>query len=302
MRTFWTTEEKELLNVNYENATNEELIALFPTRSWDAIKLMAGKLKLKRYYNISRQSSASILLKETPTAYYWLGFLMADGYFSKSRIKLSLANLDVNHLELFGKFLGCKVNRYKINSVVTLMDTKYIPLIKEKFEIDNQKTYNPCNISNILNRDLLISLVIGFIDGDGSIGYVHKRKDVNLRVKCHAVWLNNLQIMCNAIYNLSNENPINTKINTQGYANFTISNNTVIRALKQKALDLKLPIMVRKWDKINITQMSRYKTSKIQRDKVLDFIRNNPSLKATQVAKMMSVSDAYVSVLKHKYS
>ncbi len=218
MRKFWSSEEKDLLINKYPETPTEELLELFPNRTWDALKLMAEKLKIKRYYNTQRISSAKILLEETNETYYWLGFLMADGHFSENRLSLTLGIKDVNHLEKFAKFIGCNLRIYETNTSVSLMDTKYIPKIREKFNIVNDKTYNPCNISNINNYDLLMSLIIGFIDGDGSIRLVYKRKDASLAVKCHSSWLNNLQFMVNIIYSKTAEIIINSRLNNQGYA------------------------------------------------------------------------------------
>ena len=44
----WDTEEIATLIENYSFKTKNELLNLFPNRSYDAIKLMAAKLKLKK--------------------------------------------------------------------------------------------------------------------------------------------------------------------------------------------------------------------------------------------------------------
>jgi hypothetical protein len=57
-----------------------------------------------------------------------------------------------------------------------------------------------------------------------------------------------------------------TKINNCGYASLIISDNTVLRKLKEFLIKKKLPLLKRKWDKIDLTKESRYETAK-NRDK-----------------------------------
>jgi len=46
------------------------------------------------------------LLSNTPQALYWMGFLIADGYFCfhNHRIELNLSHKDENHLQAFMSF------------------------------------------------------------------------------------------------------------------------------------------------------------------------------------------------------
>lgn len=43
------------------------------------------------------------LLEDTPEAFYWIGFLLADGSFSKGRIRFAIK--DVEQLYRFGTFI-----------------------------------------------------------------------------------------------------------------------------------------------------------------------------------------------------
>jgi len=52
------------------------------------------------------------------------------------------------------------------------------------------------------------------------------------------------------------------KINTQGYATLLIGNTETNKFLKQKTLELKIPILDRKWDKIDLKFVSRNVKSK----------------------------------------
>ena len=126
------------------------------------------------------------------------------------------------------------------------MDTKIVKEIKDKFNISNKKTYYPPkNLTSISNKDLLIALIIGFIDGDGCIA--KKNKAFSLTVKCHSSWLDILQFFVKEISVESN-----AKINAAGYAYFSITNVLALQELKEKAIKLELPILERKWDKIDL--------------------------------------------------
>ena len=71
----------------------------------------------------------------------------------------------------------------------------------DKFNIKNNKTYEPMELNNYsFNKELLFSLIIGFIDGDGCINKVYKKQDCNLRIHLHSSWLDNLIFIENFIY------------------------------------------------------------------------------------------------------
>lgn len=197
-----------------------------------------------------RKSNLSILLEDTPITYYWIGFLLADGNFGKlNTIKCTLSSVDKNHIKKLQTFLNIEnLNFENNNSACTIkaMDTDIVPLICKKFDISNTKTYNPPKtLEHIKNRDLLLSLIIGFIDGDGCIS--NKNKSFSLTVKCHSSWIEILDFFAKKI------NPTSqAKINNAGYAYFTISNVESLKEIKRKALEFRLPILSRKWDKIDL--------------------------------------------------
>ena len=71
-------------------------------------------------------------------------------------------------------------------------------IISYKFNISNNKTKNPPDISKYeITEDQLISLIIGFIDGDGSI-YVPSYTE-KLRIECHKNWYDNLLFFENCL-------------------------------------------------------------------------------------------------------
>ncbi len=53
---------------------------------------------------------------------------------------------------------------------ITVNDNINVPLLKDIFSIENDKSHVPPVISNYnLTKDNIMALIIGYIDGDGSI-------------------------------------------------------------------------------------------------------------------------------------
>ena len=181
------------------------------------------------------------------------------------------------------------------------MDAKIVSQLRKKFTITNRKTYEPSNIQNIKNNNLLISLIIGFIDGDGCIRKLNNRQDCNIRVKCHKSWLNNLQFMADTINSLASTKEIIARINNSGYAEFIISNSVAIKCLKRKALSLKLPILKRKWNNINLSLVSRNERAIIKKNKIKNLLQKGYSI--TRISKILKIPyiTTYECIIKNNF-
>ena len=203
------------------------------------------------YYKKKYKNNAKILLDESLTTYYWIGFILADGSIKNNkRIVISLKKDDKDHLEKFKQYVKSKTLR--INDVycsTSLQDSKYIPVLCEKFDISHDKTKVPPKIEVFkkLENDKILSLIIGFIDGDGCIKKQTRRKDFMLTIKNHCKWVKILEFFDEKI-----ENKNHTRINNRGYAVCNITNTVKLKELKKFAIDKKLPILERKWDIINL--------------------------------------------------
>jgi hypothetical protein len=98
----WSENEINIIIENYEKTSKDEIIELLPYRSWNSIKLKANNLSLNRSSDFQRESNMKILLKDVTKSFYWIGFLIADGYINKSiRLKLTVSIKDLNHLIKF---------------------------------------------------------------------------------------------------------------------------------------------------------------------------------------------------------
>ena len=216
-------------------------------------KSCASKKRTKKLNNLS------VLLEDTPESYYWIGFLLADGHFSEKRIVVGLGEHDKDHLEKFAKYInyGGKlriVKREPHNGVyLAAMDTEVVEKLREKFDIKSNKTYNPPKTLSWVPEDLFLCLLAGIIDGDGCITNFHKRKDVFLRIKQHSSWL---PILNEIGKFLGKEKQV--KVDRNGYAELLITGYPFIRDLKKRLMAYNLPLLPRKWDKIDLDFKTKY--------------------------------------------
>lgn len=252
----WTTEENKLLIDNYQ-LSKQELLRLFPDRTAASVNIQASKLGLRKQRNEYCQSDLSVLLEDNQLSYYWIGFLLADGHFTQTRLLVTLCKKDKPHLEKLAKFLSIPtvknifqrvVNKKYPCCIIRPQDKFYVPRIKQKFNIQNNKTVSP-PASSILPTDskLLLSLFIGFIDGDGSINkQPGARKTSIIRIQIHANWLSFLL----EIYSRLNLTCAKPYINNRGYAQWNICNKELQQKLRKHILNYQLPVLRRKWDNL----------------------------------------------------
>lgn len=246
----WSKSEKDFISSNYEFGDERFIIDNLPNRTWDGIKIQASKMKIKRRKFSFKKNDLRFLLEEKLESYYWIGFLLADGYFSKDRIKLTVARKDKDHIQKLAQSCFSNVNSDLKTSTLSMQDTVLVKNIKDKFNINDRKTYNPCDLS-CLNGKKMFSLIIGFIDGDGCIKKQHKRKDCLLTIKCHGSWLESLDLFSNFISKKFQIKTPNSYLDKNGYAVINIGNNSLLRAMKKEAIENKLPFLERKWNKIS---------------------------------------------------
>lgn len=297
----WTKEEEQALYTYYGSATKKVILECLKSRTWNAIKLHAEKQQISYHTEAHKQaeSNLNILLEDTPLAFYWMGLLSADGHFEKTRVTLHLANKDREHVVRFANFIECpnhhaqQRNRY----IVSSQDRFTVPKINKKFKLCPTKTYHPPDITWI-SGDLLTSFICGFIDGDGCIRQLSGRRDANIQIKLHASWLGVLQYMSDALAKYAGVSAAIAKINKKGYASLVLANCKVLRFLKNKAIALNLPVLERKWSRIDESMISRYETTITNRSNVL--LLKAQGLMQKQIALKLGLSEACVSLILKK--
>ena len=253
----WTINEVKIIKENYLNIDIDKLCEMLPDRNRYAIR---SKALTTFGYKVQKHRcccDVSPLLDETNLAYYWMGFLLADGSFCKRMIATGVAEQDYHHLHKlcdFVKYTGSKKDGPMDN--IKFGGKKIIAQIIEKFNITSNKTYNPPDLTKInKNKDLFLSLVIGFIDGDGCIS-VRKCGQYSLKIQVHGSWLNNLYYIYNFLHEYFNIAPSTyvpffKTVDRYELSILCIFNSILLQKLKSKAVEFNLPFLNRKWDKID---------------------------------------------------
>jgi len=300
----WNKDEDEYLIKNYKNGDKKDLLKKI-NRSWDAIKLHANKLNLNRNCDVYREANMNKLMVDTNDAFYWIGFLAADGYFNDGRIKLILAIKDIEHLSKFGKFIETTNINFDTNTCnISLKNISIFDNLCYKFGFNNNKTYSPPDLYNIfqnINIDLIYSFIIGFIDGDGCIRKVHNRNDCNLTIHLHKSWLDNLIYMENFLYKYFqlDKNNIFSKIGNDGYSKLIISNSLILGKMKRECLKLNLPVMNRKWDVIDENFVSRYVIKNKTRTEAIELYLSG--IPAKEITKKLNLKEKTIYYYIREY-
>ena len=253
----WTEEEICFLKENYKNGDSNKMTN-FLNRSWGSIKSMATKLNLHMddIYVLKKPKNRFVnLLEDSNECFYWIGFLLADGCFDYNRkcLSLEICKKDEEHINRFVKFLDYKKNKtYRRNNVcISGSDVNTIPLVCDKFYIKNNKTENPPLFQNYykFEKDKLLSLIIGFIDGDGNI---RKHKGCNsyqITLENHINWDKFQEQIEVFIYNYFGLKYMKShqRVNIRNYTCLTICNKDLIFNIRSKIDELNIPYMKRKW-------------------------------------------------------
>lgn len=240
----WSNSELDILVTMYSTCTKEELLLAFPNRTWSSILNVSKKSSL-RSRRQHRKSRMDVLLSDSHESFYWLGFLLADGHFGTTAgnyfVEVAISDKDVRHLTRFAAYIGSNVSKTSGNKVrVRAYDSLVVRALIDKFGIHHRKTYNPPADTHfqIFHPDLLLSLIVGFFDGDG-----HMTPKRTGRIQLHANWL---PVLMNFHAALGSSVP---KINGQGYADWYINNTAMVR-LADHSRRFALPILERKWNSI----------------------------------------------------
>ena len=244
------------------------------------------------------KNNANVLLNENLETYYWIGFILADGSIkSNNRLVVSLSNKDAEHLEKLGCYISTNIKYSKQVVSLSAMSVAAIPRLCEKFDIKQDKTYNPPDINLIkkIEHDKILALIIGFIDGDGSIKNQWKRKDFSIAIKNHSSWLYILNYFSDIITNKKL-----AKINSKGYASLHITRCSDIIKLKNFAIEKKLPILERKWDIVDINYVNRTIIAEKNKQKIKDLLAQGKTIKEISVTLGLLYDTVYMIIKRNK--
>ncbi len=259
----WNEENNKKLIEIYPTSTIQELKDAFPGLKIHALNEYARRKGLKRLVCSQRKGTLRPLLEETLEAYYWAGFIAADGWVSKTgQVVVFIDVKDKNHLEKLALFLNTNISVYEeekdfngkyISKMVrvAVQDQKLGLEFAKKFDLKYQKTYNPPSIDILkqFDDDKLFAYIIGFIDGDGSIG--NSTGYITLRIQNHASWIDVHRFILLFIQNKFKFNNGSILIDKRGYSNLGLYSKCAIFKMYNHIKLLSLQHLNRKWDKLN---------------------------------------------------
>lgn len=230
---------------------------------WSYIQKVAHNLGISRSFNESITSfTCSRLSDYDNISCYWIGFILADGHINKN-IQINLSIKDKDHILRIEDFLGICLKKYEDDTQIRIIisDRPTINKIVSDFCIVSNKTKNPPVIPTWFTDEQMFSLIVGFIDGDGSINI----NGTSIQIKCDSSWKNILEEFHSF---LTKDNKV-FNITSSGCAIVYISKFEIIRSIKDRAKELKLPILVRKWSRIDDNRILKNDKQKIVRDMFL---------------------------------
>lgn len=265
----WTSDEIQLILDSYQTHDVNWLAIRLTNHTKMSISRKIANMGLTKPR--TRKCSLEPLLSETPEAYYWIGFLMADGHFSDRAVSLTYSAKDIGHVQKLKDFLDADNDHYRVGKSdcyrVKFGDVAVVASLRQRFAISTDKTNTPCDLSAVHNPELLFALCIGFIDGDGCISATGKKRNyVRLSVVGDRNWLPNFRMMFKALHDFVGVAPTNmtpylrkslTSVpqDPEVKREFTtacwhITNRQVLLRIKNEIARLDLPRMSRKWDLI----------------------------------------------------
>lgn len=214
----------------------------------------SGKFKLGELHitsNNTSENNLDILMDMSLQSLYWVGFILADGSFSKFRFELGLQESDLEQLERFKKHISYnKTIKYRQSTKsyrISFSNRTSIPKFMQFFGIHYRKTYDPCDFSifSDYSEEQLLAVLIGIVDGDGCISKTNEQ--LYLSITAHKNWEYFYQKLIN-------------KINIDFHINYIKNTDTIciktgklknLKKLKQFILNNNLQVLDRKWNKIN---------------------------------------------------
>lgn len=248
----WTLEKTLKLREMYGQATWEELKQEFPI-SRHALQEYARKRGLKRLVSGQRKGDLTPLLNDSLETYYWIGFILADGcILNNGQLVVQLSIKDKEHLEKLARYLKTEIRKVKQKTEylnhpewnrpdhayrIAVSDPKITSLIKSRFDIKQKKTYNPPDLNRLtLTHEQKLAILVGFIDGDGSINCK------NIKIENHRSWYEFHK------YFLFISDDMWIKINKRLYSELHINRKGYDILIKFINYN-KLPALTRKWYK-----------------------------------------------------
>lgn len=216
-------------------------------------KHISTKTEFKKGHNlndINNPPNFSLLklMDNSYESFYWLGFILADGSFYKTRFEFSLQEKDLDCLKSFCLYIGNSPIYKKGNSYRTFFNNKIANKeFCEVYDIKDRKTYNAPSFELFYDKytdNQLYALLFGLIDGDGCI-YVNNNIKI-IGITFHKNWYEfykklfaRLNIYCNF-----------ANIKDKNIMTLAVCRKQEIHNLYENLIKLNINYLERKWKKV----------------------------------------------------
>ena len=109
-----------------------------------------------------------------------------------------------------------------------------------------------------------------------------------------------MQFISDTICNLCDLEPNTARVNKEGYAIINFTNSIILKFLKTKGKELNLPVLKRKWDKIDENYVSKFEKYKYILEEVKILVEEG--VRKYDIAKMVNRSPASIYQMIKKHS
>jgi len=282
-KNLFSDEELDLLRKFYPVEDNEILLRRFKGRTVNSLRAKAVELGLHKKEHKMRvpKSNLAKLLNGSLESNYWIGYLLADGNITKKldTLILSAAVKDKEQIKKYANFIETKNIYYRKGasgfsnnptfgvSVVT-QDSINVKKISNAFNFLPRKTQNPPNTCDLdfLTTNQLVSLFIGYVDGDGTIVFNSRSRNYHVSTYGSKEWDNFHNYLGTRLKEHFIE--FNFKVYSRKIRTYTTSTGALkrrkpsstlricskklLQSLKSFIEEHNLPVLERKWDKVVI--------------------------------------------------
>lgn len=228
------------------------------------------------------------LIEENNTSYYWHGFLMGDGTMGKHKqIVVTLSIKDKGHLQKLADFLGGEIKTLFKKGGFGIGMTEFCrftrgdkssgEILSEKYKWKTNKTENPPDLSCLDSKEKFLSFFAGFVDADGSVAEENGHAS-RISIELHKSWFDNLLFFKKGLELFLNIDS-RVSINKRGFCQILIYGSLKVIKIKKEIQLLNLPLMERKWDKIDINFIPKKIKTNLSLDKIESFLKEGLSWK-----------------------